>query len=91
MTDAAAGKSDAAAGKSCSVNALGNTSATIERAPEPFRSEDQLEADIQATYERLCSAPEWDEKPRHWREMVRLIDLRTPSRRRFMERMQGLR
>lgn len=29
---------DAAAGKSCSVNALGNTSATIERAPEPFRS-----------------------------------------------------
>lgn len=77
-------------GNSCAVNGLGNSSALTQRAAEPFRSETELEAEIRAAYESLCAAPEWDEKLRHWREMVRLIDLRTPSRRRFMERMQGL-
>jgi hypothetical protein len=53
-------------------------------------SEEALERAIEAAKQRMCAAPERPEKMRHWREMCRLIDLRTPSRRRFMERMAGL-
>lgn len=64
------------------------------RAPsdcKTYASEEALELAIEAAKQRMCSAPERQEKMRHWREMCRLIDQRTPSRRRFMERMAGLR
>lgn len=54
-------------------------------------SEAQLEAAISAAMARMCAAPERADKMRHWREMCRLIDQRTPARRRFMERTRGLR
>jgi hypothetical protein len=59
-------------------------------AQPEFRSETDLELAIAAAMQRLCDAPERAEKMRHWREMVRLIDQRTPHRVRFMERMAGL-
>lgn len=49
-----------------------------------------LEQQIEAAKQRMCAAPERDEKLRHWREMCRLIDQRTPSRVRFMERIRSL-
>jgi hypothetical protein len=60
-----------------------------EAVPPPL-TEAQLELAIAAAMQRLCKAPERAEKMRHWREMVRLIDQRTPHRRRFMERMRGI-
>lgn len=79
-----------AVGKSDSVEAVDNTTAGTQRAHEPFRSESQLEAEIEAAKQRMCAAPERDEKLTHWREMVRLIDQRSPHRVRFMERIAGL-
>lgn len=57
----------------------------------PQRDEEELERAISAAHDRLISAPDWNDKLTHWREMVRLIDQRTPARVRFMERMAGLR
>lgn len=53
-------------------------------------AEEQLELDIEAAKQRMCEAPARADKLVHWREMVRLIDQRTPHRRRFMARMAGL-
>ena len=53
-------------------------------------SEAELEAAIAAAYQRLINAPTWEEKLERWREMVKLIDQRTPARVRFMERTRGL-
>jgi hypothetical protein len=53
-------------------------------------AEQQLEAAIQAASDRMCAAPERADKLRHWREMVRLMEQRTPERVRFMERVRGL-
>jgi hypothetical protein len=56
-----------------------------------FRAaEEQLELAIEAARERMCAAPDRTLKMQYWREMCRLIDQRTPERRRFMERTQGL-
>lgn len=52
--------------------------------------EAQLEVAIEAAKQRLCAAPDYDEKLLHWREMVRLIDQRSPQRRQFMARVRGL-
>jgi hypothetical protein len=77
-------------GKSFAPNALGNTSASTQRTSTEFGSEEQIELAISAAMQRMCSAPDRAGKMRHWREMCRLIDQRTPSRRRFMERVAGL-
>jgi hypothetical protein len=61
-----------------------------QRSCSEFSSEEQLEQKIEAAKQQMCSAPEREEKLRHWREMCRLIDLRTPARVRFMERVAGL-
>ena len=61
-----------------------------EAAPPPSLSEALLETAIEVARQRLCEAPTRAEKLDAWREMCRLIDQRTPGRRRFMERMQGL-
>lgn len=53
-------------------------------------TESQLEAAISAAKDRMCAAPTREGKLEHWREMVRLIDQRTPHRVRFMQRMRGL-
>ena len=53
-------------------------------------TEAELEQQIEAAKQRMCEAPERSEKLRHWREMVALIDQRSPGRVRFMERMAGL-
>lgn len=53
-------------------------------------SEEELERDIKAASDRMCAAPERVDKLRHWREMCRLIDLRSTERVRFMERVRGL-
>lgn len=64
------------------------------RAPSvctPYTSaEELLEREIEAAMQRMCAAPSREDKLTHWREMCRLMDQRTPSRRRFMERMRGL-
>ena len=78
-------------GVSCATVDTVNTSAPTQREPQPFRSEEELETAIEAAKQRMCAAPERDEKLRHWREMCRLIDQRSPHRIRFMERMAGLR
>lgn len=57
---------------------LGNKAAPTEREPQSFRSEAELEAAIAAAYQRLITAPTWEEKLERWREMVRLLDKRTP-------------
>jgi hypothetical protein len=54
-------------------------------------SEAELETAISAAMNRMCAAPTREGKLAEWREMCRLIDQRTPARRRFMERIQGLR
>lgn len=54
-------------------------------------AEEQLELAISAASARMCSAPTRDGKLIAWRELVQLIDQRSPSRVRFMERMRGLR
>jgi hypothetical protein len=53
-------------------------------------AEEQLERQIEAARQRMCAAPDRTLKMQYWREMCGLIDQRTPSRRRFMERVQGL-
>jgi hypothetical protein len=53
-------------------------------------SEPQLEAQIEAAMQRMCTVSDRAEKMRHWRELCRLIDERTPERRRFMARTRGL-
>jgi hypothetical protein len=55
-----------------------------------YVSEEQLEQQIEAAKQRMCDAPDRDGKMREWREMCRLIDQRTPERRRFMARVRGL-
>lgn len=82
---------NAAAGNSCAVNTLGDIPAQTQRTATDFRSEAELEAAIKAASDRMCVAPTREGKMREWREMCALIDQRTPSRRRFMERTQGLR
>jgi hypothetical protein len=79
-------------GKFASVEAVGNTTAETSNAAEKtkFRSETDLEAAINAAMGRMCKAPTREEKMAEWREMCWLIDQRTPSRRRFMARTQGL-
>ena len=79
-----------AVGQVPSENHYGNTAAEAQRAALQFSSEAELEQQIEAAKQRMCAAPDRDGKLRHWREMCRLIDLRTPSRRRFMERVRGL-
>lgn len=67
------------------------TAASVEcRNSTVITAEEQLEQLIESAKQRMCEAPERSEKLRHWREMVRLIDQRSPSRVRFMERMAGL-
>ena len=68
----------------------GSTSASTNAQGHRFSSEAELEQQIEAAKQRMCAAPDRDGKLRHWREMCRLIDLRTPSRRRFMARVRGL-
>lgn len=82
---------DTTVGNYCAVNPLVNTSGSSERAQIKFSSEEELERHIEAAKERMCAVEDRSEKMRHWREMCRLIDLRTPARRRFMERVAGLR
>lgn len=85
---------DTAVRNSCAVNALGNTSGSNERPATKFGSpcsEEELEAHIEAAKQRMCEAPDRTLKMQYWREMCRLIDQRTPARRRFMERVAGLR
>jgi hypothetical protein len=53
-------------------------------------AEELLELQIEAAKQRMCEAPDRADKMRHWREMCRLIDQRTPHRRRFMERLRGI-
>lgn len=59
-------------------------------APAQIYDEQQLEAAISTAMARMCAATTRDEKMQYWREMCALIDQRTPSRRRFMARTQGL-
>lgn len=73
------------------VEHVGNIPAETIRAPQSFGSESDLETAIEAAMQRMCDAPTRPEKMAAWREMCRLIDQRTPSRQRFMERMRGLR
>lgn len=82
---------DSLAGKTFSAVDSVNTMPSIERSAPQFSSaEAQLEAEIQAAFQRLCTVPHRHEKLAAWREMVRLIDQRTPERRRFMARVRGL-
>jgi hypothetical protein len=81
---------DTAAGNSCPVAASANSPAKTERESGKFGSEQQLERAIEAAKQLLCAAPTREQKLTHWREMVRLIDQRTPARVRFMERTRGL-
>lgn len=81
---------DAEVRKYFSVKDLGNTPAKTIRTGESFGSEAALETAIEAAKQRMCAAPTRPEKMAAWREMVRLIDRRTPSRIRFMARMRGL-
>jgi hypothetical protein len=60
-----------------------------EAVPPPL-TEQQLESAISAAMARMCAAPERTLKMQYWREMCRLIDQRTPERRRFMERTRAL-
>ena len=78
------------AGKTCAVKGLGNSPAQTQRVRPQFSSEEALEAAIAAAMQRMCEAPTREGKMRHWREMCRLIDQRTPARRRFMERLRSL-
>lgn len=78
-------------GKSCAVQASGDTSASSNAAQKEFvPDEQQLEQLIEAAKQRMCEAPERAGKLRHWREMVRLMDQRSPHYVRFLERMRGL-
>jgi hypothetical protein len=81
---------DATVGNCCAVNALGDSPPQTQRPATNFRSEADLEAAITAAMDRMCAAPDRTLKMQYWREMCRLIDMRTPSRRRFMERIAGL-
>lgn len=62
----------------------------VANVGEISASEAQLEQLIEAAKQRMCAAADWNDKRKHWSEMVRLIDQRSPSRVRFMERMAGL-
>jgi hypothetical protein len=77
-------------GNCCSVETVDNTTAATKLTPRQFGSETDLELAIEGAMQRMCAAPTRAGKLEHWREMCRLIDLRTPSRRRFMERTRGL-
>lgn len=55
-----------------------------------FRSDAELECAIAAAKDRMCAAPEREQKLTHWREMCRLIDQRSIHQVRFMERMRGI-
>ena len=79
-----------AVGEKTAENGCANDTPSMQREPPAFRSEAELEAAIAAAYQRLINAPTWEEKLERWREMVKLIDQRTPARVRFMERMRGL-
>lgn len=72
----------------------GNRSAASNVREEKFvpahLSEVLLESAIEVAKQRMCESATRAEKMDAWREMCRLIDQRTPSRRRFMERMRGL-
>lgn len=50
-----------------------------------------LEREIEAAKERMCAATTREEKLTHWREMVRLIDQRTPEQVKALEAQRGLR
>ena len=54
-------------------------------------SDAQLELAIAYARDCLYAAPTWDEKLVRWREWVRLIDQRSPSRARFLQRLEGMR
>lgn len=81
---------DAEVRKYFAVKDIGNTPAKTIRTAESFGSEAALETAIEAAKQRMCAAPSRPEKMAAWREMCRLIDQRTPSRMRFMERVRGL-
>jgi hypothetical protein len=82
---------DTGVGKRCVAVDLVNTAASTKSPASEFRSETDLEAAIKAASDRMCAAPDREGKMQHWREMCRLIDLRTPHRVRFMERMRAIR
>lgn len=78
------------AGTSCAVEDNGDSPAKAQRDLQSFRSEYDLERAINAATIALGEGQTRAEKMQRWRELCRLIDQRTPARRRFMERMRGL-
>lgn len=60
------------------------------RAATDALDEYALELAISAASDRMCAAEDRALKLQYWREMCRLIDQRTPARRRFMARLRGL-
>lgn len=71
-------------------NGTGKSPFFAREMQELHVDEQELEQLIEAAKQRMCEAPARAEKLRHWREMVRLMDQRTPHRVRFMERVRGL-
>lgn len=83
-----------AVGELSARNTDGNSPAHTQRPAAKFVpshiAEVLLESAIEVAKQRMLDGKTREEKLSAWREMVRLIDQRTPARVRFMERMAGL-
>jgi hypothetical protein len=63
---------DSSVGKNYATVDTVNSSASTQCAPEPFRSE----SDLEAAKQRIYAAPTWKEKLAAWRAWCRLLDQR---------------
>jgi hypothetical protein len=74
----------------CAVNGLGNSPGSTQCAPDSFRSDAELEIAIEKATEALGAAQGRTAKLAAWRELVKLIDQRSPLQVFAMERQKGL-
>lgn len=77
-------------GNSCAVEVSGDNAAATERGTREFGSDAELEIAIAEASDKLGDAQGRPAKLAAWRELVRLIDQRSPLQVFAMEREKGL-
>jgi hypothetical protein len=77
-------------GNCCAVETVDNTTAATKRTQPEFSSDAELEIAIDKASEKLVAAQGRPAKLAAWRELVRLIDQRSPLQVFAMEREKGL-
>lgn len=84
------GSCNSAVGELAARSGEGNTPAVAQRTDRQFGSDEELELAIARASDTLGDAVGRPAKLAAWRELVRLIDLRSIHQVRFMERMRGI-